>query len=151
MTTKPVTPEKHRISFYVGKKWLPYPFFAFGLILLVYAFAVMESIPYGDVSFFKHNLTALFHVCQSVTLMLFGVGLLYSMRYHFSWDANELRYHLPKQKEEERISIDEIVNVDIRLTEVQIETSKGAHKLSLDRLSYAHVREIKSYFEELAK
>jgi hypothetical protein len=151
MTTNLVTPEKHSISFYIGKKWLPYPFFAFGLILLVYAIAIMEASPSGDVSFFRNNLGAIFHALQSLTLMLFGVGLHYAKRYHFSWDKNELKYHLPKQKEEVSIPLMEIRKVDIKLTEVIIETNKDVLKLPLDRLSYTNVREIKSYFDRMAK
>jgi len=117
-----------------------------GILLLI------KAISNGfDSHFPSGDWNSLIFIIQGLLFIIMGAGNLLVKKYFIEWNEDELRFFLPDTKKVEIIKLSEIVSVNIRLFEIQLNLHDRIRILDLNNLQFEDLRKIKEHFESLNK
>ena len=93
-------------------------FTVLGIILIIRALmnGFNTEFPSGDWN-------SILYTIQGLLFIIMGSSGLISRKYYIEWDDRELRYFLPFPKRSETIKFDDIVSINIKLFEIQLNLS----------------------------
>ena len=89
-------------------------------------------------------------VFQGVLFFIIGIVNLLNRKYFIEWDDKKLRFLMPSSKTVEVIDFDQILSVNIRLFEIQLNLPDSVKVLDLNNLQFEDLRKIKEKFESLS-
>ena len=87
---------------------------------------------------------------QGLLFFIMGFSNLKNKKYYIEWDERELRYLLPDTKHVESILFSQIISVDIKLFEIELNLIDSVRILNLDNLEFDDLKRIKKKFENLS-
>ena len=90
-------------------------------------------------------------IVQGLLFVAMGIGNLMVKKYFIEWDEIELRFLLPNSKKIEVINLTDIISVEIKLYEIQLNLQDRVRTLDLNNLQFEDLRKIKEHFESLNK
>jgi hypothetical protein len=80
-----------------------------------------------------------------------GVGNLSVRKYFIEWDDKELIFFLPDTKKLEKVNFADIISVNIRLFEIELNLQNQIKILDLNNLQFEDLKKIKAKFETFKK
>jgi hypothetical protein len=121
-------------------------FAIFGILLFI------KSLSDGfDTRFPSGDWNSVTFFVQGLLFITMGVGNLMVKKYFIEWDDIELRFLLPKTKKIEVIKLSDIVSVNIKLFEIQLNLQDRIKTLDLSKLQFEDLKKIKEQFESFNK
>ena len=91
------------------------------------------------------------YTLQGFLFIIMGTANLINNKYYIEWDDTELSFLLPDTKKMEKIQFSDIISVDIRLFEIQLNIPDKTRILDLNNLQFEDLRKIKEKFEAINK
>ena len=123
----------------------------YGVLLFISAivFLIYSLIQDYDSKFLAGNWSYVFFALQGIIFFTMGYMQLRYDRFFIEWNDSEIRYLLPKQKNLEVIKITDIEAVEVKLSEIRINTGGEIKTIGLGSIQYQDLRSIKNKFEEI--
>lgn len=142
-----------RISVYKTPTVFSKFFIVFGAFFTVLGIAlIIRALIKGfDIKFPSGDWNSVLYTIQGLLFIIMGSSGLINRKYYIEWDDRELRYFLPFPKRSETIKFDDIVSINIKLFEIQLNLSDRTVILDLNSLQFEDLKMIKEKFEALAK
>lgn len=85
---------------------------------------------------------AIIFIFEGLLFILMGTAHQINRKYYIEWDDNELRFLLPDTKKTETIKFKEIVCIDIKLFEIQLNLKERTRSLDLNSLQFENLKKI---------
>lgn len=126
-------------------------FIAFGSIfalLGIYLF-INAMVKGFDAQFPSGDWNSVTFTVQGILFIIMGASNLYVRKYLIEWDDNEIRFLLPDTKRLEKVNLDDILSVNIRLFEIELILKDQKRILDLNNLQFEDLKKIKTKFETL--
>ncbi len=142
-----------KINVFRTSKLLSRIFIILGLFFSIIGILLfIKSLSVGfDTRFPSGDWNSVTFIVQGLLFVAMGVGNLMVKKYFKEWDEYELHFFLPDTKKVEIIKLSEIVSVNIRLFEIQLNLQDRTRTLDLNNLQFEDLRKIKDHFESLNK
>ena len=142
-----------RLSVFKTSKLFSRLFIILGcLFLIIGVFLFIKSLSTGfDTRFPSGDWNSVISFIQGLLFIAMGVGNLMVKKYFIEWDGIELRFFLPNSKKIEVIKISDIVSVNIKLFEIQLNLQDRIKTLDLSNLHFEDLKKIKEQFESFKK
>jgi hypothetical protein len=142
-----------RINVFRTSKLFSRLFIILGLLFSIFGILLfIKSLSDGfDTRFPSGDWNSVTFIVQGLLFGAMGFGNLMVKKYFIEWDEFELRFFLPDTKKVEIIKLSEIVSVNIRLFEIQLNLQGKTRTLDLNNLQFEDLRKIKDHFESLNK
>lgn len=128
-------------------------FIAFGAFFSILGIAlIIRALINGfDTKFPSGDWNSILYTIQGLLFIIMGSSGLINRKYYIEWDDRELRYFLPFPKRSETIKFEDIVSINIKLFEIQLNLAGRTVILDLNSLQFEDLKMIKDKFEALAK
>ena len=142
-----------RINVFKSSKLFSRLFIILGCIFAILGILLfIKAISNGfDTHFPSSDWNSLTFMIQGLLFIMMGVWNLLVKKYFIEWNEDELRIFLPDTKKVEIIKLSEIVSVNIRLFEIQLNLHDRIRTLDLNNLQFEDLRKIKEHFESFNK
>lgn len=142
-----------RINVFKSSKLFSRLFIILGCIFAILGILLfIKAISNGfDTHFPSGDWNSLTFMIQGLLFIMMGVWNLLVKKYFIEWNEDELRIFLPDTKKVEIIKLSEIVSVNIRLFEIQLNLHDRIRTLDLNNLQFEDLRKIKEHFESFNK
>jgi hypothetical protein len=121
-------------------------FACLGILLIIRALSkgFNSQFPSGDWN-------SVIYSVQGLLFIIMGVSNLINRKYFIEWDDNELRFYLPKTSRPQTLKFADIVSVEIKLFQIQLELKDRNMILDLDTLQFEDLKRIKEKFETIGR
>jgi uncharacterized membrane protein len=128
-------------------------FIAFGALFTVLGISLLirALINNFDTEFPSGDWNSVLYTVQGLLFIVMGVSGLISRKYYIEWNDQELSYFLPYAKRTETIKFDDVVSINIKLFEIQLNLTERTVILDLNSLQFEDLKMIKEKFELLAR
>jgi len=88
---------------------------------------------------------------QGLLFIIMGAGNLSIRKYFIEWDDKELIFLLPDTNKLEKINLADIISVNIRLFEIELNLQNQKRIIDLNNLQFEDLKKIKAKFETFKK
>ena len=142
-----------RINVYRTSTVLSKFFIVFGSIftLLGILLLIKALINGFNIHFPSGDWNSVTFTIQGLLFIIMGAGNLSVKKYFIEWDDKELRFLLPNTKKLEKVNLADIISVNIRLFEIELNLQNQKRILDLNNLQFEDLKKIKAKFETLKK
>lgn len=88
---------------------------------------------------------------QGLLFIIMGANNLSVRKYFIEWDDKELLFLLPDTKKLEKINLADIISVNVRLFEIELNLQNQKRIIDLSNLQFEDLKKIKAKFETFNK
>jgi hypothetical protein len=142
-----------RINVYRSSTVLSKFFIVFGSIFTLSGILLLiQALIKGfNIHFPSGDWNSVTFTIQGLLFIIMGVGNLSVRKYFIEWDDKELIFFLPDTKKLEKVNFADIISVNIRLFEIELNLQNQIKILDLNNLQFEDLKKIKAKFETFKK
>jgi hypothetical protein len=142
-----------RINVYRSSTVLSKFFIVFGSIFTLSGILLLiQALIKGfNIHFPSGDWNSVTFTIQGLLFIIMGVGNLSVRKYFIEWDDKELIFFLPDTKKLEKVNFADIISVNIRLFEIELNLQNQIKILDLNTLQFEDLKKIKAKFETFKK